>query len=191
MSMRNPAAALLVVVAFGGLPVAFAQSVQNSVGRQPTLEEMRAADSGVGPDGLELPAGGGSAVTGKPIYEARCASCHGATGKEGPENVLVGGRDTLNMEKPFKTVGSYWPYATTVWDYINRTMPFNTPGSLTGDQVYATTAYLLFLNGIIGEQDVMDAKTLPAVIMPNRNGFIPDPRPRAGGAAQQSGRKHH
>jgi len=91
--------------------------------------------------------------------------------------VLVGGKGTLNTSKPLKTVGSYWPYATTLWDYIRRAMPFDHPGTMSSDDVYATTAYLLFLNGIVGESDVLDQTTLPKVQMPNRSGFVNDPRP--------------
>ena len=91
--------------------------------------------------------------------------------------VLVGGLGTLRSGKPQKTVGSYWPYATTIWDYVNRAMPFDRPGVLAADDVYSVTAYLLFLNGIVGEHDVIDRTTLPAVKMPNRNGFVDDPRP--------------
>ena len=91
--------------------------------------------------------------------------------------MLVGGRGTLASAKPLKTVGSYWPYATTLWDYINRAMPFDRPGTLPADDVYATTAYLLYLNGIVGERDVLDAAALPRVGMPNRDGFVPDSRP--------------
>lgn len=90
---------------------------------------------------------------------------------------LVGGRGTLATEHPIKTVGSYWPYATTLYDYLHRTMPYTAPQSLTSDETYAVTAWLLFQNGIIGETVMMDARTLPAVRMPNREGFVPDPRP--------------
>ena len=99
-------------------------------------------------------------------------------------HILVGGRGTLNTDKPVLTIGSYWPYAATLWSYINRAQPFDEPGSLTHDQVYAVTAYLLYLNGIIGESDVLDARTLPAVRMPNRDGFVPDPRPDVGKGAK-------
>ena len=180
MPPRSWRVVVATVLALAGTATSFAQSGTYGFGRRPTPEELKAADSAIGPDGAELPPGNGTAVAGRLIYAARCASCHGPTGKEGPNNVLVGGRGSLNTEKPLKTVGSFWPYATTVWDYVNRTMPFDQPGSLSADEVYATTAYLLFLNGIIGEQDLMDARTLPAVVMPNRNGFVPDPRPDTG-----------
>jgi S-disulfanyl-L-cysteine oxidoreductase SoxD len=96
----------------------------------------------------------------------------------------VGGQGTLATAKPLKTVGSFWPYATTVWDYVNRAMPFDQPGLLKPPQVYAVVAYLLNLNGIIGAADVMDARTLPKVKMPNRDGFVPDPRPDVGNKAK-------
>lgn len=154
-----------------------AQSPTYGLGRTPKPDEIKAWDFAISPDGKELPPGSGSAVEGAKIYAANCAACHGKTGKEGPNDVLVGGQGTLNTNKPVKTVGSYWPYATTVWDYINRAMPYGKPGSLSADEVYAVTAYLLSLNGIIKEDAVMNAKTLPQVKMPNRNGFIGDPRP--------------
>ena len=100
---------------------------------------------------------------------------------------LVGGQGTLNTATPLKTIGSYWPYATTLFDYINRAMPFDRPTVMTADDVYAVTAYLLNLNGIIQEQDVMDARTLPGVRMPNRGGFVPDPRPDVGPRKSKGG----
>ena len=152
-------------------------SDQLGVGRPPTAEELKAIDIEVLPDGRGLPGGSGTAERGKIVYANRCVTCHGATGKEGPQDVLVGGQGTLASGKPLKTVGSYWPYATTLWDYINRAMPFDHPGTLPPDDVYATTAYLLYINGIVGEREVMDAATLPRVPMPNRDGFVPDSRP--------------
>src|SRR5205814_2985671 len=151
---------------------AAAQSPSFGVGRPPSADELKSIDIEVLPDGRGLPPGSGTAAAGKTIYAARCVTCHGATGKEGPQDILVGGQGTLASPKPVKTVGSYWPYATTVWDYINRAMPFDHPGTLPPDQVYATTAYLLYLNGIIGETDLMNDRTLPLVRMPNRDGFV-------------------
>ena len=119
-------------------------------------------------------------AAGKTVYTDRCASCHGPNGNDGKYDPLVGGRGTLSTKSPIRTIGSFWPYATTLWSYINRAQPFDEPGSLTHDQVYAVTAYLLHLNGIIGEHDVLDARTLPAVKMPNRDGFVPDVRPDVG-----------
>jgi S-disulfanyl-L-cysteine oxidoreductase SoxD len=159
---------------------AFAQSPHYKVGRPPTPEEIKAWDIAIGPDGRELPPGRGTVARGKVVYVEQCARCHGATATEGPEMPLVGGKDSLNTAKPLKTIGSYWPYATTLFDYINRAMPFDRPTVMSADDVYAVTGFLLNLNGIIAEQDVMDAKTLPAVRMPNRDGFVPDPRPDVG-----------
>jgi cytochrome c len=103
---------------------------------------------------------------------------------DGPLEPLAGGQGTLTSAQPLKTVGSYWPYSTTLFDYIRRAMPFNTPGVLTDDQVYAATAYVLRLNGIIGENEAMNAETLPKVQMPNREGFVPDDRPDTGAGAK-------
>jgi mono/diheme cytochrome c family protein len=147
------------------------------IGRRATADEIEAWDIAIGPDGQGLPPGSGTAVRGKDIFAAQCARCHGATGREGPEAPLVGGAGTLATAHPLKTVGSYWPYATTLWDYVNRAMPFDRPGVLSADDVYATVAYVLYLNGIVGEHDTIDRATLPRVRMPNRNGFEPDPRP--------------
>jgi len=157
------------------------QSPTYGLGRPPSTDELRAIDIEILPDGRGLPAGSGTAAAGKQVYANRCATCHGPTGAEGPQDVLVGGRGTLasrnGAARPLKTVGSYWPYATTLWDYLRRAMPFDHPGTLTNDEVYSATAYLLFLNGIVDEQDVLDQATLPRVQMPNRAGFIADPRP--------------
>jgi S-disulfanyl-L-cysteine oxidoreductase SoxD len=107
-----------------------------------------------------------------------CAACHGAKGEGKPADRLVGGFGTLATSKPVRTVGSYWPYASTLFDYIRRAMPFNAPQSLTADQIYAVSAYILYLNNIINEDTVLDATSLPRVAMPNRNGFTnSDPRP--------------
>ena len=174
MWMRN--AALIAMLA----TAAAAQLPKYNVGRAPTPEEIKAADISIPPDGSGLPAGSGTAVDGKQVYASRCAKCHGAQAQGGDEVALVGGQGSLKTAKPLKTVGSYWPYATTLWDYVNRSMPFKDPGSLTPSQVYAVTAHILFLHGIVKETDVMDAKTLPQVKMPNRDGFTSDPRPDVG-----------
>ena len=177
--------ALLVVfgaMAFGGERPA-AQSPTFGVGRAPKPEEVQAIDIDVTPDGRGLLPGASTAAAGKDVYTRRCETCHGPTGKEGPQDVLVGGQGSLATSRPQKTIGSYWPYATTLWDYIRRAMPFDHPGTLTTDEIYGTTAYLLFLNGIVGERDVIDQATLPKVTMPNRNGFTPDPRPDIGAPA--------
>jgi S-disulfanyl-L-cysteine oxidoreductase SoxD len=147
------------------------------LGRAATEEDIRAWNIDVSATGEGLPPGRGTVKQGSEIYAAKCAVCHGATGTEGPKDKLVGGKNTLNTPKPVKTVGSYWPYAPTLYDYINRAMPFNAPGSLTPDEIYSVVAWLLFKNEILPEDAVIDAQTLPQVKMPNRDGFIPDPRP--------------
>ncbi len=150
------------------------KAVYKNVGRAPTEEEIRAWDFAIGTEGKELPVGSGSATEGMKIYADKCAKCHGPTGQEAPLGPrLVGGKGTLDTLHPVMTIGSYWPFATTIWDYINRAMPRMKEGTLSHDETYALTAYLLYLNGIVQETDVMDAKTLPKVQMPNRNGFIP------------------
>ena len=163
---------------FGAVAIAHAQL--RGVGHTPLAEDLRAIDIDVLPDGTGLPAGSGTAAAGRAVYNARCAACHGPTGIQGPNDPIAGGQGTLSSSRPVKTVGSFWPYATTLWDYINRAMPFERPRSLTTDETYAVTAYVLFLNGIVGEQDLMSASTLPRVKMPNRDGFVPDPRPDTG-----------
>jgi S-disulfanyl-L-cysteine oxidoreductase SoxD len=157
--------------------VSRAQSPAFGVGHTPTAAELAMVDIEVMPDGKGLAPGSGTAATGKDVYTRRCETCHGPTGKEGPQDVLVGGRGTLGTASPQKTVGSYWPYATTLWDYIRRAMPFDHPGTLTPDEIYGATAYVLFMNGIVGERDVLNERTLPNVRMPNRDGFVGDPRP--------------
>jgi hypothetical protein len=153
--------------------VALAQSPTYKVGRPPTDAEIRAWDNVVGADGKELPPGSGTAIEGEKIYAAKCAFCHGKTGVEGPYPRLIGGKGTLNTPTPILTTGSFWPFATTIWDYINRSMPRDTEGSLTPSEVYSLTAFLLFKNEIIKETDIMDPKTLVELQMPNRNGFYP------------------
>jgi cytochrome c len=157
-----------------------AQSPHSPIGRTPTPDEIRQWDISIAPDGTGLPPGSGAAAAAKEIYTNRCAKCHGSEGQGRDSVPLAGGQGTLNTAKPLKTVGSYWPYATTIWDYINRAMPFDRPGTLTHDQVYSLTAYVLFRNGIISETTVLDAASLPKIHMPNRNGFVPDPRPDIG-----------
>jgi hypothetical protein len=152
---------------------AAAQNPAYDLGTTPTEEEIRAWDIAVGPSGKELPPGSGTVKEGEKIFAQRCAACHGKTGTEGPAPHLVGGQGTLNTPKPLKTPGSFWPFATTIWDYINRAMPLNKPGSLSADEVYSLTAFLLYRNDIIKETDVIDQKTLPKIQMPNRSGFDP------------------
>jgi cytochrome c len=153
----------------------WAQSPKYRFGRTPTDEEIKAWDISVGPEGKELPPGSGNAVAGAKIYAEKCALCHGPTATEGKflHGVLAGGKESLTTLEPMKTIGSYWPYATTIFDFVRRAMPFNNPGSLTADEVYSLTAFLLSRNEIIEEPTVIDAMTLPKVRMPNRDGFFP------------------
>ena len=151
------------------------------IGRPATPAEIAALDIDVGPDGIGLPPGRGTAAEGAPIYAARCASCHGKTGKEGPNDLLVGRLpgDAFPFAKDPrapKTIGSYWPYATTVFDYIRRAMPPDKPGSLRDEEVYGLVAYLLSLNELIAPDAVVDAASLPKVKMPAHDRFVPDTR---------------
>jgi mono/diheme cytochrome c family protein len=135
-------------------------------------EEIAEWDISIPPDGTGLPSGSGTAAEGEAVYNEKCAACHGVQGTKGPADPLVGGMGTLASKKPMRTVGSYWPFATTLFDYIRRAMPYSAPESLSKDEVYALCAYLLCLNGIIDPEMRMDAITLPQVKMPNRDGFV-------------------
>jgi cytochrome c len=158
-------------------PMLVAQSPKYGVGRPPTPDEIRAWSISVGPDGAGLPPGRGTAAEAKELYANRCAKCHGDKGQGRDSVPIAGGQGTLRSPKPLRTVGSFWPYSTTIWDYIHRAMPFDRPGTLTADQVYSLTAYVLYLNDLANENDVIDARTLPKIQMSNRNGFVKDPRP--------------
>jgi hypothetical protein len=177
--MRRPGLITGVLLLIVGVTYLGANAANGSLGHAPTGDELGRWDAAVLPDGTGLPHGTGTAKEGEPIYRARCASCHGAHGdgtdELGPQ--LVGGVGTLASKKPVLTVGSYWPYSTSVWDYIHRAMPYPKPGSRTADETYGLTAYLLYLNGIVKGEQALNEHTLPAVHMPNRNGFVPDPRP--------------
>nr|WP_294527682.1 cytochrome c [uncultured Rhodopila sp.] len=147
-------------------------------GRTPTEAEIAAENIDIRADGKGLPPGQGSVAQGRDIFAQTCAACHGDNGQGLLSDRLVGGFGTLKDHNPVRTVGSYWPYATTLFDYVRRAMPFNAPQSLTDDQVYAVSAYVLSMNGILPEDAVLNAANLPTIGMPNRNGFIsPDPRP--------------
>jgi cytochrome c len=182
-SAPPPAQAPASQAASGGRTRADARSPAEKfgIGRPASPEEIAALDIEVGPDGSGLPPGSATSADGAPIYAAKCATCHGATGKEGPNDRLVG--RTPGDAFPFgrdpavpKTIGSYWPYATTVFDYIRRAMPPTAPGSLSDHDVYALTAYLLTLNDLIPSDAIVDQASLPKVKMPARDHFIPDPR---------------
>jgi len=163
-------AAVIVALAFG-VSAAMAADAPH-FGQPISPADAAAWDISIGPDGAGLPPGSGTPAQGAVVYAQKCAACHGDKG-EGKINArLVGGQ--ITGDGPVvKTVGSYWPYATTLFDFTRRAMPWTAPKSLTDDEVYAVTAHILRLNGIIGDNDVLDAKTLPQVKMPNRDGFIP------------------
>ncbi|MDX6748854.1 cytochrome c [Geminicoccaceae bacterium 1502E] len=150
---------------------AFAQEF----GREATPEEVALWDIDPRPDGSGLPPGRGSVADGRELYAVHCAACHGEKGEGGPNDRLVGGRGSLDTAAPVKTVGSYWPYATTLYDYIHRAMPYFDPGSLTPDETYAVAAYILNMNGIVPDDAELDAAAMAALEMPNRHGFVPEP----------------
>jgi S-disulfanyl-L-cysteine oxidoreductase SoxD len=142
------------------------------LGERPSAAEIAAVDISIPPSGAGLPPGSGDARTGAKVYAAKCQVCHGEKGAGKPADPLAGGIGSLASASPVRTVGSYWPYATTLFDYTRRAMPTNAPRTLTDDEVYAVTAYVLYLNGIIGETHVLNAQTLAQVKMPNRSGFV-------------------
>ena len=180
---RRPCAARASAVAAGMLAAVLsgpaaagdppqAEPIAPRLGRP--LGEAAAArfDLDVFPDGRGRPAGRGTAAEGRALYAARCAACHGPQGRGGTAEDLAGAEEPLTARTPDKTIGSYWPYATTVFDFVRRAKPMDAPGSFTNDEVYALTAFLLFANGLVGETDPIDATTLPRVRMPNRDGFF-------------------
>ena len=143
-----------------------------SLGKEATPEEIAILDISVFPDGEGLPEGEGSVHEGEKIYQSKCISCHGEYGLGNSADQLAGTQMSLTGEYPEKTIGNYWPYATTLFDFIRRSKPMATPGTLSDNQVYSITAYLLYLNNLIGKDDRMNAVTLVGVKMPNQNGFI-------------------
>jgi cytochrome c len=165
---------LLVVLAGCG---AHAESGKFGIGRAAADQEVAGWNIDVGRDGKELPPGSGSVQDGRKIFEEKCASCHGQKAEGGIGDRLAGGQGTLASTKPVKTVGSFWPYAPTLFDYIRRAMPLNAPQSLSSQETYALSAYILNLNGLVADDATLDAKSLSEIKMPNRNGFVADPRP--------------
>lgn len=148
------------------------------IGKTATDEEIAGWDIDIRPDGMGLPEGSGSVEDGEMLYEGKCASCHGSFGEGvGRNPILAGGEGTLTSERPEKTVGSYWPYASTLWDYIHRAMPFPQPQSMSDEEVYAITAYVLYLNDLVEDDFVLTADNLASVEMPNKDGFFFDDRP--------------
>ena len=174
---RNVYATVVTLVVMAVCATAQAQTpTYSNIGRAPTDQEIKQWDIAIGPSGKELPPGSGTAKEGATIYQAKCAICH-APALEGTiyGSRLVGSKATLATATPMRTVGSFWAYSTTLWDYINRAMPRKPfkEGSLTANEVYALTAFVLQKNGIIQETDVMNATSLPRVEMPNHDGFLP------------------
>jgi S-disulfanyl-L-cysteine oxidoreductase SoxD len=160
--------------------IAFAQKPLG-IGRVATPEEIKKIDIDVMPDGRGLPEGKGTFAEGAKIYTAKCQSCHGANGSGGSADRLVDRDSGKNWDfatnaKLVKTVGNYWPYATTLFDYTQRAMPFMQPGTLSPDETYSLVAYILALNKIVPESAIMDRTTLPKVMMPSRDRFVPDNR---------------
>ena len=147
------------------------------IGRVASPAEIAGWNIDIDRDGHGLPPGNGTVRHGRDVFAQQCAACHGDTGQGGLGDRLVGGQGTLATSDPVRTVGSYWPYATTLFDYIRRAMPQNAPGSLSNEDVYAVSAYILNLNGILPDDATLDAGTLPRVKMPNRNMFVGDSRP--------------
>jgi cytochrome c len=173
---------LRIALALAGLIWADAASAQHArfgIGTPATPNQIRGWDIDVRPDGTGLPKGSGTVEKGEIIYAEQCAGCHGEKGLNPAIgfDLLVGGKGTLATPKPVRTVGSNWPYATTIFDYVRRAMPFTSPQSLSPDEVYSVVAYLLHVNGIVPQKTVLNAQTLPKVKMPNAGGFIADGRP--------------
>lgn len=164
--------ALLTPVAALCLLVASLVAQQPNLGRPMTPDEVKKVDITVAPDGNGLPSGSGSVAQGEAVYTQKCQGCHGAQGAGKPQEQLTGGVGSLASNKPVKTPVSFWPSATTIFDYVRRAMPINSPQSLTSDEVYAVTAYLLSVDGVIPKDAVLDAKSLPRVKMPNSDGFV-------------------
>src|ERR1700716_2682975 len=176
MPMRELHIAAFAVFALAYATPAQAQSPYG-IGRAATPAEITGWNIDVGGDGSNLPPGSGSVSHGSEVLGQQCAACHGAKGEGGVGDRLVGGQGTLGTPKPVRTVGSYWPYAPTLFDYIRRAMPQNAPQSLRHDEVYAVSAYILNLNGLLSADVTLDSSILRAIKMPNRGMFVDDPRP--------------
>jgi hypothetical protein len=184
MGLRSVLLLVMGIVILGLCQLGWAQSPTYGLGKTPTAEEIRAWDIAISPTGKELPPGSGSAKEGAPLYAQKCAACHGATGYGGRAPQLIktdttapapGGKQPPCLSPCIRganVMGIHSPYATTIWDYINRGMPFGKEGTLKPDEVYALTAFLLYKNGVIPEDQVVDAQSLPQIKMPNRDGYV-------------------
>ncbi len=159
----------LVLIA---MPAAATETGNPRLGKAVSEQTIRQWNRDIFPNGEGLPEGQGDAVAGEVIYRRFCAACHGVDGEGGSAEELAGAQHGLTDAPPDKTIGSYWPYATTLFDFIRRAMPLDSPGRLNTNQLYAVTAYLLYLNNIIGQTDVLTAQSLPGISMPNQHGFI-------------------
>jgi mono/diheme cytochrome c family protein len=181
----------LYIAAFAIAVLPYATSAQAQspygIGRSATPAEIAGWNIDVDRFGNNLPPGSGSVSHGHEVFDQQCAACHGANGEGGLGDRLVGGQGTLATSKPVRTVGSYWPYAPTLFDYIRRAMPQNAPQSLSNDDVYAVSAYILNMNGLLPADATLDARTLGAIKMPNRSMFVGDPRPDVKNPACMSG----
>src|SRR3979490_2658095 len=176
MRTRELSIAAFAVLAGGGTTGAQPQGAYG-IGRIATPGEIAGWNIDVDRDGHNLPPGSGSVSHGHEVFDQQCAACRGTKGEGGVGDRLVGGQGTLATPKPVRTVGSYWPYAPTLFDYIRRAMPQNAPQSLSNEDVYAVSAFILNLNGLVAADAVLDAKALAAIRMPNRDAFVADPRP--------------
>ena len=184
----STAAGLLIAALVSSAACAQSAPARYGFGSALGAEELAKYFS-IPPDGRGLPPGSGTAAAGAKVYADSCAVCHGDKLQGNPAkgiggDKLLGGRGTLASKTPIKTVESYWPYATTLFDYVKRSMPFNAPGSLSDEQVYSVVAYILGEANIVQKNAALDAKSLPAVQMPNRDGFVPDSRPDVGPTAR-------
>lgn len=183
----SAAAVLMALTLFSGS----ASAGKIGLGREATPAEIAAWDIDIRPDGKGLPKGRGSVARGERIFLVKCAACHGEFGEgTGRWPILAGGHDTLDSDDPVRTIGSYWPYLSSVFDYIRRAMPFGDARSLTADETYAITAYLLQMNDIVEEDFVLSEKNFRSIHLPNEKNFVTDPRPDTPLASKQLPRQH-
>ena len=186
--MPIPKAALAVLaLTMVASPVRAETQGHYGIGRTATDAEIAGWNIDIGRNGENLPPGSGTVSHGREVFAQQCAACHGDKGEGGVGERLVGGQGTIATPKPIKTVGSFWPYAPTLFDYIRRAMPQNAPQSLSNEDIYAVSAYILNMNGLLPADTTLDAKTLSAIKMPNRGMFTGDPRPDVRNPACEKG----